>query len=66
MAENSVYMDTRVFTDIVREIGSTTANCVLSEDPLSKIGVFENTKVGSEMNEILKLFYKFTDTYRRN
>lgn len=64
MAENSVYMDTRVFTDIVGEIGSTTANCILSEDPLSKISVFEHTKVGREMNEILKLFYKSTGVYR--
>ena len=39
MAENSVFMDTRVFTDIVGEIGSTTANCILSENPLGKINV---------------------------
>ena len=65
MAENSIYMDTNVFTDIVEKIRSTSANCVLSDGPLSKLNVFEGTNVGREMNEILKLYYKATDTYRR-
>ena len=64
MAENSVFMDTNVFTDIVNEIQTTSANCVLSKDPLSKVNVFEGMNIGREMNEILKLFYKSTDTYR--
>ena len=64
MARKSVYIDTNVFTDIVEDIRNTTAKGVFSEDALSKTSVFENTDVGQEMNEILKLFYKSTEVYR--
>ena len=64
MSEKSIFIDTRVFTDIVEDIKDTTVNCILSEEPLNKISVFEGTAVGREMNEILKLFYKSTDVYR--
>ncbi len=43
MANKDVYMDTRVFTDIVNRIGGTSSKCILSTDPLSKIDVFEET-----------------------
>ena len=64
MANKDVYMDTRVFTDIVNRIGGTSAKCILSTEPLGKTNVFEETKVGHEMNEILKLYYKSTEVYR--
>ena len=64
MALKSIYMDTNVVTDIVEDIRNTTAKCAYSEESFSKINVFETTDVGREMNEILKLFYKSTETYR--
>ncbi|WP_026515363.1 hypothetical protein [Butyrivibrio sp. LB2008] len=64
MANKDVYMDTRVFTDIVNRIGGASSKCVLSANPLSKADVFEETSVGKEMNEILKLYYKSTEVYR--
>lgn len=64
MANKDVYMDTRVFTDIVNRIGVASSKCVLSADPLSKTDIFEETSVGKEMNEILKLYYKSTEVYR--
>ena len=64
MANKDVYMDTRVFTNIVNGIGGASSKCVLSSDPLSKTDVYEETSVGKEMNEILKLYYKSTEVYR--
>ena len=64
MANKDVYMDTRVFTDIVNGIGGASSKCVLSTDPLSKTDVFEEMCAGKEMNEILKLYYKSTEVYR--
>ena len=64
MAERSVFIDTKVFTDIVEDIRSAAGSCILSEEPLSKLNAFEGTRAGCEMNEILKLFYKSTDAYR--
>jgi hypothetical protein len=64
MANKDVYMDTRVFTDIVNRIGVASSKCVLSTDPLSKTDAFEKMRVGKEMNEILKLYYKSTEVYR--
>ena len=64
MADRSVYIDTNVFTDIVENIRNTTANCILSDEPLSKLDVFNGTDIGCEMNDILELFYKATGAYR--
>ena len=64
MAARSVFIDTKVFTDIVEDIRSAAGSCILSEEPLSKLNAFEGTRAGCEMNEILKLFYKSTDAYR--
>jgi hypothetical protein len=65
MANKDVYMDTRVFTNIVNGIGGASSKCVLSTDPLSKIDAFEETRAGKEMNEILELYYNSTVVYKK-
>ena len=63
-AEKEVFMDTNVFTNIVDNIQSAAASCVLSDEPLGIMNVMEGTDVGRKMNEILKKVYKTQDLYR--
>ena len=64
MAENKVFMDTNVFTDIVENIRGAASYCVMSEDPLQELDAWEGISAGRKMNEILKQFYKATELYR--
>ena len=60
MEENSVFMDTNVFTDIVENIRGAAAYSTLSEEPLQKLDAWEGISAGRKMTEILKQFYKTT------
>ena len=64
MAEKEVFIDTNVFTNIVRDIKNAASNCVLTNDPLGNIKVMEGTDAGRKMNEILKMVYKAQESYR--
>ena len=64
MANNEVYMDTNVFTDIVNSIGTSASDCVLSGDPLDKVNIWRDTDVGKKMEQILGKVYLATDEYK--
>ena len=64
MANNEVYMDTKVFTDIVNSIGTSASDCVLSGDPLDKVIIWRDTDVGKKMEQILGKVYLATDEYK--
>ena len=65
MAEKSVYMDTRVFTGIVKDIGSAASACILSDEPLSKAEFLDDSDVGKELHFLLKEAYKMTELHRK-
>ncbi|AOZ97287.1 MAG: hypothetical protein E7304_01295 [Butyrivibrio sp.] len=62
---NGVYMDTRVFTEIVDEVRDTANMCEFSEEPLSKISAWEGTNSGHYMNKILEQVYMLASMYRQ-
>ena len=64
MAENSVFMDTNVFTDIVNEIKGSATGCVLPDRALNNTLAWEGTNVGREIIGILKEIHKTSDMYR--
>ena len=64
MANNEVYMDTKVFTDIVNSIGTSASDCVFSGDPLDKVNIWRDTDVGKKMEQILGKVYLATDEYK--
>ena len=62
--ENSVFMDTGVFTGIVDDIGGAASACVLSDEPLAKADFLDNSDVGKELHALLKEAYKMTELHR--
>ena len=38
-----VFMDTRVFTDIVKDIGGAASACTLSDEPLAKVDFLDDS-----------------------
>ncbi|WP_026515248.1 hypothetical protein [Butyrivibrio sp. LB2008] len=60
-----VFMDTRVFTDIVKDIGGAASACVLSNEPLSKADFLDDSDVGKELHFLLKEAYKMTELHRK-
>ena len=64
MIENSVFMDTNVFTDIVENIRGTASECVLSSRALNNTLAWEGTNVGREIIETLKEIHRTSELYR--
>ena len=64
MSKNEVFMDTKVFTDIVEEIREAASNCVLSEEPLKMADCLDGFSAGRELHALLKEVYKSNDLYR--
>ena len=58
MAENKVFMDTHVFTDIVTDIGGAASACVLPDEPLANVDFLDDSDVGKELHALLKEAYK--------
>lgn len=65
MAENSVFMDTNVFTDIVEEIRGNASECVFPDNALNQAGHLDTFKSGRTMHKILEELHKTDETYRR-
>ncbi|RKM53919.1 hypothetical protein D6853_14870 [Butyrivibrio sp. X503] len=65
MSENKVFMDTKIFTNIVNDIKHSTSECVLDESPLKSVKVWQYTDVGLKMEKILKKVYKSSKEYRK-
>ena len=63
MAEDKVMMDTNVFTEITTGIKNNASNCIFSDELLRKTDIWNDTSTGRKMNEILRSFYKMSDTY---
>lgn len=64
MAENKVFMDTHVFTDIVTDIGGAASACVLPDEPLANVDFLDDSDVGKELHALLKEAYKMTELHR--
>ena len=64
MAEDKVMMNTNVFTEITAGIKNNASNCIFSDELLRKTDIWNDTATGRKMNEILRSFYKKSDTYR--
>ena len=64
MAENKVFMDTHVFTDIVTDIGGAASACVLPDEPLANVDFLDDSDVGKELHALLKEAYKMTEIHR--
>jgi len=59
-----VFMNTRVFTDIVKDIGGAASACVLSDEPLAKADFLDDSYVGKELHALLNEAYKMTELHR--
>ena len=59
-----VFMDTRVFTDIVKDIGGAASACTLSDEPLAKVDFLDDSDAGKELHILLKEAYKMTELHR--
>ncbi len=64
MSDNSVFMDTIVFTGIVDGIGGAASYCRLEGSLLENAKAWEGTAVGQHMNKILKRAYKTSHLYK--
>ena len=64
MSNNDVLMDTKIFTDIVDDIRISASVCVLPDDPLSSVNVWEHIDVGIKMKGILEKAYRASEVYR--
>ena len=64
MPNSEMYIDTKVFTDIVNNIGTSASDCILSGDALDEVKVWRDTDVGKKMEQILGKVYLATDEYR--
>ncbi len=60
-----VFMDTRVFTDIVKDIGGAASACILSNEPLAKADFLDDSDVGKELHFLLKEAYEMTELHRK-
>ena len=58
-----VFMDTRVFTDIVKDIGGAASACILSNEPLAKADFLDDSDVGKELHFLLKEAYKMNELH---
>ena len=65
MAENKVFMDTRVFTGIVEDIRGAASECVFPNNALNQAGRLDTFKAGRRMHELLKKIHKTDEMYRR-
>ena len=59
-----VFMDTKVFTNIVTDIGGAASACVLSDEPLAKADFLDDSDVGKELHALLNEAYKMTELHR--
>ena len=57
-------MDTKVFTDIVTDIGGAASACTLSDEPLVKADFLDDSDVGKELHILLNEAYKMTELHR--
>ena len=64
MAEKEVFMDTKVFTDIVKNISGVASACALPDEPLAKVGFLDDSDVGKELHVLLKEAYKMAELHR--
>lgn len=62
--EKSVFMNTGVFSDIVKDIGEAAHACILSDEPLAKADFLDDSDVGKELHVLLKEAYKMTELHR--
>ncbi|MBO4457947.1 MAG: hypothetical protein J5802_09525 [Butyrivibrio sp.] len=65
MAENKVFMDTNVFTEIVDEIRGAASDCVLPDRALNSMSAWEGTDAGQEIIKLIKSINKTADLYRK-
>ncbi|MEE3469840.1 MAG: hypothetical protein VZR24_04165 [Butyrivibrio hungatei] len=64
MAENKVFMDTGIFTDIVEDIRGTASECVFPDGSLKQVGRLDTFKAGTTMHKILEELHKTDEMYR--
>ena len=64
MADNKVFMDTNIFTEVVNSIGISASNCVLSKSVLDKVDTWDNTAVGKKMTKLLKDVLNSSKVYK--
>ena len=59
-----VFMDTKVFTDIVKNISGAASACVLPDEPFVKVDFLDDSDVGKELHVLLKEAYKMAELHR--
>ena len=64
MPNNEMFIDNKIFTDIVNNIGTSADECILSGDALDEVKIWRDTDVGKKMEQILGKVYLATDEYR--
>ena len=64
MAENSVFMDTNVFTDIVKSISGTACECVFPDNALKQADHLDTFKTGRTLHQILEELHRTDELYR--
>mgnify|MGYP006935963095 CR=1 FL=1 len=65
MAENSVFMDTNVFSNIVDGIRGTASECVFSDSALKQADRLDTYKAGRKIHELLLAIHKTDELYRQ-
>jgi len=65
MAENKVFMDTNVFTDIVNEVEGSAYDCKFPDNALNKAGSLNTFNTGRKINAILKGIHRTDEMYRQ-
>lgn len=65
MAENSVFMDTNVFSNIVDGIRGTASECVFSDNALKQANHLDTFNAGKKIHELLAEIHKTDELYRR-
>ena len=63
--EQSVFMDTGVFTGIVEDIRGAASECVFPDSALKQAGRLDTFKAGRKMHELLKEIHRTDESYRR-
>ncbi len=64
MAENSVFMDTNVFSNIVDGINGAASECVFPDSALNQADRLDTFTAGRKIHELLLAIHKTDELYR--
>ena len=64
MAENKVFMDTGIFTDIVENMRGAASESVFPDSSLKQVNRLDTFKAGMTMHKILEELHKTDEMYR--